>query len=335
MPTRVHPVDAWLRLTNDITGQPVRPRSGSWPTDRVEDSGYGHAVLTKEPTAGSYTIGNLTVNRIGFGAKRLGKDRSHAIRLLRSAVELGVNHIDTAAWYPTYANASHALHDSSALHWANDIIREALRPYPEGTVVATKVGPTEDGLATPDQLRSLVETNLRALGRDHLDLVYLRQHGLQSVTEHFAALAQLREAGLIGNLGLSNVRLEHLEQAQAVAPVVAVQNRYGVDFGRVNDEMLAICGSQGIGFVPFFALAGAGREIDGMAHHDAVSAFARAHAASPAQVRIAWTLSRGSHVLAIPGTSQLGHLAENLRAGALIQKPDLVTLGTRQRDHDE
>lgn len=286
--------------------------------------GYVRAVLTHQPAAGNYTLGDLTVNRIGFGAKRLGKDRHHAARLLRRAVELGVNHIDTAAWYPTYADASHAMHDSSALHWANDMIREALRPYAEDLVIATKVGPTEDGLARPDQLRTQVEANLRALGRDHLDLVYLRQHGLHSITEHFAALAQLREAGLIRHLGLSNVRLDHLAQAQAIAPVVAVQNRYGVDFGRVNDEMLGSCGSQGIAFVPFFALAGTGREIGGVAHNDAVNAFARAHRVSPAQVRIAWTLSRGPHVLAIPGTSHLGHLAENLDAGALIQEPELV-----------
>jgi pyridoxine 4-dehydrogenase len=284
-------------------------------------------VLTPEPTAGNYTLGDLTVNRIGFGAKRLGKDRRHAVRLLRRAVVLGVNHIDTAAWYPTYADASHAMYDSSALHWANDTIREVLQPYPEGVVVATKVGPTGDGLARPDQLRSLVEANLRVLGRDHLDLVYLRQHGLQSVTEHFAALAQLRQAGLIRHLGLSNVRLHHLAQAQAVAPVVAVQNRYGVDFGRINDEMLNICGSQGIAFVPFFALAGTGRETGGVAINHAVDAFARARSVSPAHVRLAWTLSRGPHVLAIPGTSHLGHLAENLDAGTLAREPELVALG--------
>ena len=200
-------------------------------------------MLTQEPAAGSYTLGDLTVNRIGLGVKRLGKDRHHAARLLHRAVELGVNHIDTAAWYPTYADTSHAMHDSSALHWANEMIRETLRPYSEDLVIATKVGPAEDGLARPDQLRSQVETNLRTLGRDHLDLVYLRQHGLQSITEHFAVLAQLRQAGLIRHLGLSNVRLHHLTQAQAIAPVVAVQNRYGVDFGRVNDEMVSTCGS--------------------------------------------------------------------------------------------
>jgi pyridoxine 4-dehydrogenase len=285
-------------------------------------------MLRQQPAAGSYTLGDLTVNRIGFGAKRLGKDRQDAVRLLRRAVELGVDHIDTAAWYPTYADAGHAMHDSSPLHWANDVIREALQPYPEGLVIATKVGPTEEGLARPDQLRSLVETNLRTLGRDHLDLVYLRQYGLDSITEHFAVLAQLRQAGLIRHLGLSNVRLHHLAQAQEIAPVVAVQNRYGVDFGRVNDEMLGSCGSQGIAFVPFFALAGTGREIGGVVDNDAVDAFARAHGVTPAQVRIAWTLSRGPHVLAIPGTGHLGHLAENLRAGALIQEPGLAALGT-------
>jgi pyridoxine 4-dehydrogenase len=304
------------------------PQSGGRPTDLVAGSRYGLAVLTREPDAGNYTLGNMTVNRIGFGAKRLGKDRNHAGHLLRRAVDLGVNHIDTAAWYPTYADAGHAIHDSSALHWANEVIGKTLRPYAQDLVIATKVGPTENGLARPDRMRGLVEANLRALGRDHLDLVYLRQHGLQSITEHFTALAQLREAGLIRHLGLSNVRLEHLAQAQAVAPVVAVQNRYGVDFGRVNDE-------QGIAFVPFFTLTGTGREIGGVAHNDAVTAFARAHAVTPAQVRLAWTLSRGPHVLAIPGTSSLQHLAENLHAAALLQEPYLATLGTREQDHDE
>lgn len=320
---------------NHITDRHLRPQSGGQPTVLVACYRYGRPVLTRGPDAGNYTLGNVTVNRIGFGAKRLGKDRRHAGRLLRRAVDLGVNHIDTAAWYPTYADARHAIHDSSALHWANEVIGKTLRPYAKDLVIATKVGPAESGLAGPDRMRGLVEANLRALGRDHLDLVYLRQHGLQSITEHFAALARLREAGLIRHLGLSNVRLEHLAQAQSVAPVVAVQNRYGVDFGRVNDEMLATCGAQGIAFVPFFALTGTGREVGGVAHNDAVSAFARAHAATPAQVRLAWTLSRGPHVLAIPGTSRLRHLAENLRAGALLQEPDLATLGTRDQDHDE
>ena len=135
--------------------------------------------------------------------------------------------------------------------------------------------------------------DLRALGRDHLDLVYLRQGGLESVAEHFGVLAELQQAGLIRHLGLSSVRTEHLTQAQEVAPVATVSNRYAVDFGRVNDELLASCREQGIAFVPFFALTGEGREVGGVAAHDVVSAVAQAHGATAAQVRLAWTLSRG------------------------------------------
>jgi len=269
------------------------------------------------PSPQTAPLGDLTVHRIGFGAKRLGPDRTHAIRLLRRAVELGVDHIDTAGFYPTYAGPEHREHDSTALGWANEVIREALAPYAGRTVIATKVGPTAHGLARPDQLRGLVEADLRALGRETLDLVYLRQHGLDSVAEHYGVLAEMRAAGMIRHLGLSNVRLPHLAQAEAIAPVVAVQNRYGVDFGRVNDEMLEVCGRRGIAFVPFFALAGTGRERGGVLANDEVAAFAREHGVSPAQVRLAWTLSRGPHVLAIPGTSSLDHLAENLRIGEL------------------
>jgi pyridoxine 4-dehydrogenase len=282
---------------------------------------------TPRTTAGTYRLGDVAVNRIGLGAKRLGPDREQAARLLRRAVELGVNHIDTAAFYPTFAGPEHAVHDSDALEWANDVIRQTLSPFPDGVVVATKVGPTAHGLARPDQLRGEVEANLRALGRDHLDVVYLRPHRLESIAEHFQALADLRDAGLIRHLGLSNVRLAHLGQAQAIAPVVAVQNRYGVDFGRINDEMLDVCGRQGIAFVPFFALTATGREVGGVAGNDAVAAFARAHGATPAQVRIAWTLSRGPHVLAIPGTGNREHLAENLRAGELLGEAGLAELG--------
>lgn len=276
--------------------------------------------------AGTWTLGDLTVNRIGFGAKRLpgstaldlgnASDRDRVIRLLRRAVELGVNHIDTAAFYPTYAQ-DQPIHDFTPLNWANEMINRALAPYPGDLVIATKVGPAAGGLARPDELRGQVEQNLRQLGRDHLDVVYLRQAGLDSVTEHFGALAELRAAGLIRHLGISNVRPQHLVQAQEIAPVVCVQNRYGVDFGRVNDEMLRTCGEQDIAFVPFFAITATGREAGGVADNDAVLALARAHGATPAQVRIAWTLHRGPHVLAIPGTGNPDHLAENMAAGTL------------------
>ena len=288
--------------------------------------------------AGTWKVGDLTINRIGFGAKRLAGGapcdiatvdvRDRVTVLLRLAVELGVNHIDTAAFYPSYPAPQLGQTDFTVLGWANKLLREALAPYPHDLTIATKVGPTGAGMAQPDQLRGQVEDNLRDLGRSHLDLVYLRQHGLASLAEHFGVLADLREAGLIRHLGLSNVRSEHLAEAQGIAPVVAVQNRYGVDFGRVNDEMLRTCGDQGIAFVPFFALAASGREAGGVAPNETVQTIATRHRATPAQIRIAWTLSQGEHVLAIPGTSNADHLAENVAAGALRLSPDdLAVLG--------
>lgn len=285
--------------------------------------------------AGSWRIGDLAVNRIGFGTKRLaGKgpfdiedaiDRGRAIGLLRRAIELGVNHIDTAAFYPTYPAPERGATSFEALHCANDLVQAALAPYPDDLVIATKVGPTATGLARPDELRGLVEENLRQLGRDHLDLVYLRQHGLSSVAEHFGALAELRDKGMVRHLGLSNVRIEHLEEARSVAPVMAVQNRYGVDFGRVNDDVVRACGERAIAFVPFFAIAGAAREEGGVSRSDPVMAIARAHGVTPAQVRVVWTLSRGPHVLAIPGTSDPQHLEEDVAAGALQLTEDELT----------
>src|SRR5918998_1739093 len=168
-------------------------------------------VITAE-SAGTWTLGDLTVNRIGFGAMRLpgdgsaASDRDRVVGVLRQAVELGVNHIDTAAFY------------FSPLRSANELINTALSPYPDDLVITTKVGPGRDPsgqwlpLARPDQLRGQVEENLRQLGRDHLDVVNLRQHGLDSVAEHFGALADLRDAGLIRHLGLSNIRPKHLPQ---------------------------------------------------------------------------------------------------------------------------
>jgi aryl-alcohol dehydrogenase-like predicted oxidoreductase len=267
-----------------------------------------------------WTIGDRRVNRIGFGTKRLA-DRASAVALLRRAVELGVDHIDTAAFYPTRDAPERGRNGFTSLGWANHVLREALAPY-DSLVIATKVGPTASGMARPDQLRGLVEENLHALGREQLDLVYLRQQGLDTIAHHFEALAKLRAEGIIRHLGVSNVRAEHLAEARRIAPVVAVQNRYGVGFGRVNDELLDGCGEAGIAFVPFFAVAGAGREAGGVASDAAVERVARAHDATAAQVRIAWTVSRGPHVLAIPGTSDPAHLAENVAAGELTLSPD-------------
>ncbi|MGI5153992.1 aldo/keto reductase [Microbispora sp. CA-102843] len=271
--------------------------------------------------AGTWRLGDLTVNRMGFGAMRLTgsaafdlgtpSDRGRSIAVLRRAVDLGVNHIDTAAFY------------FSRLRSANELINRALAPYPDDLVIATKVGPGRDPagewlpFARPDQLRGQVEENLRQLGRDHLDLVYLRQSGLDSIAEHFGALAELREAGLIRHLGISNVRPAHLAQAQAIAPVVGVQNRYGVGATR-SRGLLRTCGEQGVAFVPFFAIAGEGRESGASGtDQEEVRAVARAHGVTPAQVRLAWTLQQGPHVLAIPGTGNPDHLTENVAAAAL------------------
>jgi aryl-alcohol dehydrogenase-like predicted oxidoreductase len=261
--------------------------------------------------AGTWTLGDRTVHRIGLGAMRLTSAR--AVALLRHAVGLGVDHIDTAAFYPA---DGFEMFDPAATRMANSFIREALFPYAKELVICTKVGPAPDGLARPDELRAQVEENLRGLGVDQLDVVNLRQHGLESIAEHFGALADLRDKGLIRHLGLSNIRPQHLAQAQAIAPVVCVQNRYGVGFGR-GAETLQACAEQGIAFVPFFALAGDRREDGGVEPDAAVAAVARRHGATEAQVRIAWTLAQGPHMLAIPGTGDPAHLEENLAAGAL------------------
>jgi aryl-alcohol dehydrogenase-like predicted oxidoreductase len=288
--------------------------------------------------AGTWRLGDLTVNRLGFGAKQLTgdpagdgppSDRRQAIAVLRRAVELGVNHIDTASFY------------FSPLRSANELINTALAPYQDDVVIATKVGPSRDGLGTwlgmgrPEQLRGQVEENLRQLGRDHLDLVNLRTLSVSKpVGEHFAALAELREVGLIRHLGLSNVTVAQIDEALAIAPVVAVQNRYSIDSRRLEaDDVLAACAERGIAFVPFYAIAGQGKDdgrpAGGPAAGDPepVPAIARRRGATPAQVRLAWALARGRHVLAIPGTRKRAHLEENVAAGALrLTDADLAEL---------
>src|SRR5690242_11973751 len=207
-------------------GRHSRGRRGQTPAVAGDTGGAA--------AAGTWTLGDLRVNRIGFGAMRLPQrgaafapgaipgDRDQAITVLRKAVELGVNHIDTAGFY------------FSSLRSANELINTALSRYPDDLIIATKVGPRRDPSgdwlpqATPAQLRGQVEENLRQLGRDWLDVVNLRLSGLDSIAGRFAALAELRDAGLIRHLGGSNARPEHLAQAQEIAPVVCVQNSYGL-----------------------------------------------------------------------------------------------------------
>ncbi|WP_371657572.1 aldo/keto reductase [Streptomyces sp. NBC_00280] len=288
--------------------------------------------------AGTWKLGDLTVNRLGFGAMRLtgsaafhlgtASDRERSLAVLRKAVELGVNHIDTAAFY------------FSALRSANELINSALAPYGDDLVIVTKVGPYRDYSgewatpARPDQLRGHVEENLRQLGRDHLDVVNLRRLEQDSVAEHFGALADLRAAGLIRHLGISGIEPKHLAEAQEIAPVVCVQNRYAL--GRPDpegDELLRLCGESGIAFVPFFAVAGSGGARGAAdTHDDAVLAVASAHGVSPAQIRLAWSLHQGAHVLAIPGTGNPDHVVDNVAAGGLrLTDDELSRLGASHR----
>ncbi|MBX9364538.1 oxidoreductase [Streptomyces sp. WAC04114] len=289
--------------------------------------------------AGTWKLGDLPVHRLGFGAMRLTgsaafhhgtpSHRDRSIAVLRRAIDLGVDHIDTAAFY------------FSSLRSANELINSALAPYPDDLVIVTKVGPYRgyDGewgtSARPEDLRGHVEENLRQLGRDHLDVVNLRRMPTyDSMAEHFGALAEMREAGLIRHLGISNVTPRHLAEARAIAPVVCVQNRYALDRPDPDgDELLRVCGEQGIAFVPFYAVAGdAGERGATTAHDEDVRAVARAHGASPAQIRIAWTLHQGPHVLAIPGTGNPDHLVENVAAGAIrLTGEELNRLGRARR----
>jgi pyridoxine 4-dehydrogenase len=280
--------------------------------------------------AGCWTLGDLNVRRLGFGAMRLtghrprGTDvppaRDRSIAVLRRAAELGVNHIDTAAFY------------FSTLRSANELIGAALAPYPGDLVIVTKVGPGRDPwgqwyTATPDQLRGQVEENLRQLGRDHLDVVNLRRMGQDSIAEHFGALAELQQAGLVRHLGVSDVTVKHLDEALAIAPVVCVQNRFSLD-DPGHADVLHACGERGVAFVPFFAIAGDRRSAGGASDASGpLEEVARRHGATPAQVRLAWILAQGPHVLAIPGTGDPGHLEQNVAAAALrLSTEDLAQL---------
>lgn len=291
---------------------------------------------------GSWQLGDRTVHRLGFGAMRLTgtaafhggapRDRATSIAVLRRAVELGVNHVDTAAFY------------FSAPRSANEIISAALAPFGDEVLVATKVGPRRDRAgswenpARPQDLRGDVEENLRQLGRDHLDLVYLRNMRWESIAEHFGVLAELRESGLVRHLGVSEVTPAQLAQARAIAPVAAVQNRFGLGHSDAA-ELLRVCGRAGIAFVPFFAIAGSraagaapapdGDGLDETVLDHAVSSVAKAHGATPAQIRLAWTLAQGPHVLAIPGTGDPAHLEANVAAAAIrLSARDLEALGS-------
>jgi aryl-alcohol dehydrogenase-like predicted oxidoreductase len=276
--------------------------------------------------------GDLKINRLGFGAMRLARgglqgparDRAEGLAVLRKAVELGVNHIDTAWFYRAGEVA------------ANDLIREALSPYPEDLVIATKVGPLLGPSGRPESqsdasgLRELVQQNLTSLGLDRLDLVYLRIGGrgdasAESIGERFQALATLRDEGLIRHLGVSNIDRGQLAEARAIAPVAAVQNHFHVhrqqDPGLLND-----CEANGIGFAPFFPLGGGTDPLDAAR----LEPVAKRHEATVLQVALAYLLARSPVMLAIPGTGSIEHLAENMAASRInLTAEDMADLAAR------
>jgi aryl-alcohol dehydrogenase-like predicted oxidoreductase len=274
---------------------------------------------------GSFTLpgSSITLNRMGYGAMQLAgpqvwgppRDVDVAIALLREAVTAGVNHIDTSDFYGP--------------HVTNQIIRQALHPYPNNLVIVTKVGARrgEDRswllALSAQELIDAVHDNLRNLGLDKLDAVNLRVGGAMgpsegSIEEPLSVLAELKHQGLIRHLGLSNVSPEQLAEAQRVTEIVCVQNMYNVAH-RSDDDFINDLASQGIAYVPFFPLGGFSP-----LQSSKLDAVAVSLQATPMQVALAWLLQRSPNILLIPGTSLIEHLGENLDAAALDLSPNAV-----------
>ena len=272
--------------------------------------------MPASPPGGTLTLADdLSLSRMGYGAMQLAgpgvfgppKDPDEAIAVLRTAVDLGVTHIDTSDFYGPAT--------------VNEIIRAALHPYPAGLRIVTKVGARRDDAGawipshSPASLTSQVHDNLRNLGLDVLDVVNLRismeAAADEPVAEQFAVLAGLREAGLIRHLGLSGATAAQLAEAQAIAPVVTVQNEYNVA-NRSDDALVDRCEREGIAYAPFFPLGGfsplQSEELDKVA---------ASLGASPQQVALAWLLQRSSTITVIPGTSTVVHLRDNIAAADL------------------
>lgn len=256
---------------------------------------------------------SYSVHRMGYGAMQLAgpgvfgppRDRAECIAVLREAVASGVNHIDTADFYGP--------------HVTNEIIREALHPYPEDLVLVTKVGAVRGDDASwnpalrPEDLRQAVHDNLARLGLDALHVVNLRVGGLSapdetSIAEPFGVLADLQKEGLIRHLGLSNVSATQLAEAQRIAPVVCIQNFYNLAH-RTDDAFIDDLARKGIAYVPFFPLGGFSP-----LQSQTLSAVAESLRVTPMQLALAWLLQSAPNILLIPGTSSLAHLKENLAA---------------------
>jgi pyridoxine 4-dehydrogenase len=270
--------------------------------------------------SGQFPLGDRSVHRIGYGAMQLAgpqvmgppADRDAALAVLRRAVELGVDHIDTSDYYGP--------------HVVNELIREALHPYPDDLLIVTKVGArrTPDGhwpeALSAEELRQAVHDNLDHLGVDVLDVVNLRMPGFaepveRSLTEPFEALAQLQQDGLIRHLGVSNVTTQMFADARAIAPVVCVQNHYNL-VHRQDDPLIDALAREGIAYVPFFPLGGFTP-----LQSAALETVARRLETTPMQVAIAWLLARSPNLVLIPGTSSVAHLEANLAAAARVLGP--------------
>ena len=273
-------------------------------------------------------LGPHDVGRIGFGAMQLAgpgvfgppRDRDAALAVLRRAVELGVDHIDTSQYYGPAV--------------VNELIREALHPYPEGLRLVTKVGARRDdqGGWLPalglDELRAGVEDNLRTLDVERLTLVNLRLldgGDTPPLAEMLGALEDMRREGKLELIGLSNVTRAQLEEALELVPVAGAQNQYSV-LDRSNEDVLELCRERGLAFVPFFplgsAFTGGPRKL---AEDPAIARIAAQHEVTPSQVALAWLLQRDEHILLIPGTSSVVHLEENLAAADLELDADDMT----------
>jgi aryl-alcohol dehydrogenase-like predicted oxidoreductase len=280
--------------------------------------------MSQASTAGHFSFGGRTVNRMGYGAMQLAgpgvfgppKDHAAAIAVLREGLAAGVNHIDTADFYGP--------------HVTNRLIHEALHPYADELLIVTKVGASRGADASwnpansPAELVSAVHDNLRNLGMEALHVVNFRAWGTghapdeASIAEPFSALVELQRQGLIQHLGLSNVSAKQLAEAQKVGEVVCVQNHYNLAH-RDDEQMIAELGKQGIAYVPFFPLGGFTP-----LQSTTLSDIAKRLDTSPMCVALAWLLQRAPNLLLIPGTSSVAHLHENLTAGELVIPPAML-----------
>jgi pyridoxine 4-dehydrogenase len=284
-------------------------------------------LMTDIATAGTYTLGDRAVNRLGYGAMQLAgqgvfgppKDRAQAVAVLREAVASGVDHIDTSDFYGP--------------HVTNEIIREALHPYPDDLTIVTKIGAKRgsDGSWNPafsaEALTSAVHDNLRNLGVDVLDVVNLRfmfdMHGPAEgpIEEPLTALADLQRQGLVRNIGLSTATPKQIADGGKIAKIVCVQNLYNLA-NRADDALIDTLAAEGIAYVPYFPLGGFSP-----LQSTALSEVARRLDATPMQVALAWLLRRSPNILLIPGTSSVAHLRENLAAAKLdLSSDDLAAL---------